>query len=186
MDLLEPSISQLQERLSNLFVLLFQRFTRQQPRAQLNILPDLAALVTEDEDLPVRERLHRHRAREVDRQLPAVFHGRAIRQLLREVFPQLSDRPLIDQHLCWFADTDDSDFIIDYVPDTNGTLAVLSGDSGHGFKMLPIFGTFVHKLLVEGRQDERKWQWKDGKSKIAAVWRSSESQELAGVPRAKL
>ncbi|KAH7184645.1 FAD dependent oxidoreductase-domain-containing protein [Fusarium flagelliforme] len=109
-----------------------------------------------------------------------------IRQLLREVFPQLADRPLIDQHLCWFADTDDSDFIIDYVPDTNGTLAVLSGDSGHGFKMLPIFGEFVHKLLVDGRQDQRKWQWKDGKSKIAAVWRSSESQELAGVPRAKL
>jgi sarcosine oxidase/L-pipecolate oxidase len=109
-----------------------------------------------------------------------------IRQLLREVFPQLAERLLIDQHLCWFADTDDSDFIIDYVPDTNSTLAVLSGDSGHGFKMLPIFGTFVHKLLVEGRQDERKWQWKDGKSKIAAVWRSSESQELAGVPRAKL
>uniref|UniRef100_A0A4E9DT45 FAD dependent oxidoreductase domain-containing protein n=1 Tax=Gibberella zeae TaxID=5518 RepID=A0A4E9DT45_GIBZA len=109
-----------------------------------------------------------------------------IRQLLREVFPQLADRPLIDQHLCWFADTDDSDFIIDYVPDTNATLVVLSGDSGHGFKMMPIFGQFVHKLLVDERQEQRKWQWKGGKAKAAAVWRSSESQELAGVPRAKL
>ncbi|KAM0402665.1 hypothetical protein ACHAPZ_005609 [Fusarium culmorum] len=109
-----------------------------------------------------------------------------IRQLLREVFPRLADRPLIDQHLCWFADTDDSDFIIDYVPDTNATLVVLSGDSGHGFKMMPIFGQFVHKLLVDERQDQRKWQWKGGKAKAAAVWRSSESQELAGVPRAKL
>ncbi|KAG5745956.1 hypothetical protein H9Q72_012497 [Fusarium xylarioides] len=109
-----------------------------------------------------------------------------IRLLLKEVFPQLADRPLIDQHLCWFADTDDSDFIIDYVPGTNATLAVLSGDSGHGFKMLPIFGEFVHKLLVEERQSQTKWQWKDSKTKAAAVWRSSESQELAAVPRAKL
>ncbi|WZH46968.1 fructosyl amino acid oxidase [Fusarium acuminatum] len=109
-----------------------------------------------------------------------------IRQLLKEVFPQLAERPLIDQHLCWFADTDDSDFIIDYVPGTNASLAVLSGDSGHGFKMLPIFGQFVHKLLVDEKQVQPKWQWKDSKPKAAAAWRSSDSQELAGVPRAKL
>ncbi|KAF5021625.1 hypothetical protein F66182_6325 [Fusarium sp. NRRL 66182] len=109
-----------------------------------------------------------------------------IRQLLNEVLPQLADRPLIDQHLCWFADTDDSDYVIDFVPGTNASLLVLSGDSGHGFKMLPIFGEFVEELLVQEKQSQPKWQWKENKSKSTGVWRSSESQELASVPRAKL
>ena len=110
----------------------------------------------------------------------------AVRRLLREVFPQFADRPLIDQHLCWFADTADSDYIIDYVPGTGSSLAVLSGDSGHGFKMMPIFGEFVQTLLEEGRQAEPKWQWKESKPKSGAAWRASAGQELAGVPRAKL
>ncbi|KAL2113078.1 hypothetical protein VUR80DRAFT_5501 [Thermomyces stellatus] len=109
-----------------------------------------------------------------------------IRRLLRDVFPQFADRPLIDAHLCWFADTDDSDYIIDFVPGTGSSLAVLSGDSGHGFKMLPIFGEFVHTLLEEGRQAEPKWQWKESKPKAGAAWRSGAGQELASVARAKL
>ena len=109
-----------------------------------------------------------------------------VRQLLSEVLPHLAKRPLIDAHLCWFADTDDSDYIIDYVPDTDSSLVVLSGDSGHGFKMLPIFGEFVQELLEKGRQPEPKWQWKDAGTKAGAVWRSSVSQELASLPRAKL
>ncbi|KAJ5100379.1 hypothetical protein N7456_006431 [Penicillium angulare] len=109
-----------------------------------------------------------------------------IRQLLKQVLPQFADRPLIDKHLCWFADTDDSDYIIDFVPGMGGSLLVLSGDSGHGFKMMPIFGSFVEKLLTEGKQSQPKWQWKDTKPKQASVWRSGESQELAGVPRSKL
>lgn len=109
-----------------------------------------------------------------------------IRQLLREVFPHLADRPLIDAHLCWISDTDDSDYIVDFVPGTNSTLVVLSGDSGHGFKMMPIFGRCVESLLQEGRQAERKWRWKESKAKTGAAWRSGESQELAGVVRAKL
>lgn len=109
-----------------------------------------------------------------------------IRQLLKEALPQFADHPLIDAHLCWFADTEDSDYIIDFVPGTGSSLVVLSGDSGHGFKMMPIFGEFVKLLLDEGRQSQCKWQWKDFKPKAASAWRSGESQELASVPRAKL
>lgn len=109
-----------------------------------------------------------------------------IRRLLREVLPQFADRPFIDARLCWFADTDDSDFIIDYVPGTNSSLVVVSGDSGHGFKMLPIFGEFVQTLLDEGSQSQQKWQWKGTKPKHGSVWRSGAGQELANIPRARL
>ncbi|KAL4879119.1 FAD dependent oxidoreductase [Aspergillus karnatakaensis] len=111
---------------------------------------------------------------------------RCIRQLLRELWPHLADRPLIDKHLCWVADTDDSDYIIDFVPGTGTSLVVLSGDSGHGFKMMPIFGKFVQTLLEEGKQAQSKWQWKTSKPQAASAWRSGESQELAGLVRSKL
>ncbi|KAK6953918.1 hypothetical protein Daesc_003880 [Daldinia eschscholtzii] len=109
-----------------------------------------------------------------------------IRKLLQEVFPQFADRPLIDKHLCWFADTIDSDYIIDYVPDTNSSLIVLSGDSGHGFKMLPIFGEFVKEILERGSQNIAKWQWKDDtKQKSTGTWRGdTATQELSKIPRA--
>lgn len=109
-----------------------------------------------------------------------------IRQLLKEVFPKLANRPLIDTHLCWVADTDDSDYIIDFVPGTGSSLVVLSGDSGHGFKMMPIFGEFVQTLLEDGRQSQPKWQWKDSKPQSGAAWRSGESQELSDTARSKL
>jgi sarcosine oxidase / L-pipecolate oxidase len=109
-----------------------------------------------------------------------------VRQLLKEALPQFADRPFIDAHLCWVADTDDSDYIIDYVPGTGSSLVVLSGDSGHGFKMLPIFGQFVQRLLEEGRQSEPRWQWKHSGASTSSAWRSSNSQELASLARAKL
>lgn len=111
---------------------------------------------------------------------------RFIRQLLKEAFPKLADRPLIDTHLCWVADTDDSDYIIDFVPGTGSSLVVLSGDSGHGFKMMPIFGGFVQTLLEDGRQSQPKWQWKESKPKSGAAWRSGESQELSDAVHSKL
>ncbi|KAF2651075.1 FAD dependent oxidoreductase [Lophiostoma macrostomum CBS 122681] len=110
-----------------------------------------------------------------------------IRQLLREVLPQFADRPLVDQHLCWFADTADSDFIIDFVPGTNSTLAVLSGDSGHGLKFLPTFGEFARELLEKGKPRTPKWEWKDGTGAQGVNWRGdARGRELSGVVRAKL
>ncbi|KAE8394443.1 FAD dependent oxidoreductase [Aspergillus alliaceus] len=88
-----------------------------------------------------------------------------IRRLLAQTLPSLADRPLVKKSLCWFADTSDSDFIVDYVPNTASSVIVLSGDSGHGFKMFPLVGSWVKDLLEapNQRQSVARWRWKQPK-----------------------
>lgn len=85
-----------------------------------------------------------------------------MRELLRQTLPQLADRPLVEKSLCWFADTNDSDFIVDYVPQTSSSVILLSGDSGHGFKMFPIVGRWVHDLVNSSNKQQpiSRWQWR--------------------------
>ncbi|KAH8672611.1 oxygen oxidoreductase [Tricladium varicosporioides] len=93
-----------------------------------------------------------------------------LRRLLKETLPWLADRPFIDQKMCWFADTADSEYCVDFVPGTGDSLIVLSGDSGHGFKMMPIVGQWVLKLLEDGAQILPRWRWKGSGGKIGRDW----------------
>lgn len=114
---------------------------------------------------------------------------RQTRRLLRQVLPHIAERPLIDTHLCWIADTSNSDFIIDFVPGSDNSLVVLSGDSGHGFKFMPVFGGWVNDLLTAGKQKLTRWRWKDveaGGNPTQVAWRASETVDLSTAPRAKL
>lgn len=112
-----------------------------------------------------------------------------MRELLRQTVPYLADRPLVEKTLCWFADTSDSNFIIDYLPETGESVIVLSGDSGHGFKMFPIVGSWVYDLLraPEGKQKEKKWQWRSNELNEGAAsqddvsWRVGDVQELRDI-----
>lgn len=102
----------------------------------------------------------------------------ATRNLLRETLPSFADRPLIQKKICWVADTRDSEYIIDTVPGTQG-LVVASGDSGHGFKMLPIAGLWIKKVLEDGKQSEERWRWKDEKGTEDDVsWRVGKVADL--------
>ncbi|KAH6665843.1 FAD dependent oxidoreductase [Plectosphaerella plurivora] len=109
-----------------------------------------------------------------------------VRRLLAATLPALKDRPLVRQSLCWFADTGDSDFVIDYVPGTEGTVLLMSGDSGHGFKMFPIVGNWARDLLLakDGKQpvERFRWKWTEGEAKSgagdAADWGGSVSWRL--------
>ena len=119
--------------------------------------------------------------------LPAEDEKR-IRQLLRETMPALAERPLVEKRLCWFADTKDSDFIVDYVPNTGSSLVLLSGDSGHLFKMLPVVGGWVQALVQEGSQSVARWRWKDaqggsGKWEGDVSWRLGETREFADIKK---
>ncbi|KAJ8109227.1 hypothetical protein ONZ43_g6192 [Nemania bipapillata] len=98
--------------------------------------------------------------------------GRRLRRLLAQTLPGLADRPFVGERLCWFADTADSDYIVDYVPDTSRSVVLLSGDSGHGFKMFPIVGSWVRSLLEEGDGNQKvlRWRWKSPAVDLAGNW----------------
>lgn len=112
-----------------------------------------------------------------------------VRQLLKETLPELADRPLVRKQLCWFADTADSDFIVDYVPGSESSVMVLSGDSGHGFKMFPIVGDWVKNLIEakSGKQGVARWRWKQPKAAAAGAgtddvsWRVGDVKEFADI-----
>ncbi|KAM5349781.1 hypothetical protein ACJ41O_006286 [Fusarium nematophilum] len=103
----------------------------------------------------------------------------AMRKLLRQTLPWLADRPFIHKKMCWVADTRDSDYIIDYVPGKQGLL-VVTGDSGHGFKMLPVVGQWVKKAIEDEKQDEARWQWKSNVSGGGDIsWRVGKLYDLS-------
>lgn len=115
---------------------------------------------------------------------------RKMRELLRQTLPYLADRPLVNKFICWFADTADSDFIVDYVPGTSSSVMVLSGDSGHGFKMFPIVGRWVDSLLSapNGKQSILRWRWREPKQKAKGEsfdddvsWRIGDVKELRDI-----
>ncbi|KAL4818809.1 FAD dependent oxidoreductase [Aspergillus spinulosporus] len=119
--------------------------------------------------------------------LPAEDESR-IRKLLQQTLPALADRPLVRKSLCWFADTKDSDFIIDFVPGSKGSVVIVSGDSGHGFKMFPIVGSWVRTLLEDEQKEQKvkRWRWKGQEGRQEdwggdVSWRLGESRELRDV-----
>lgn len=113
-----------------------------------------------------------------------------MRQLLRETLPWLADRPFVDQKMCWFADTADSEYCIDFVPETNRSVVVMTGDSGHGFKMMPVAGSWVLDLLKNGRQKLPRWQFRQSSAGReegiqdwgdAVSWRIGTTKEIQSV-----
>ena len=113
-----------------------------------------------------------------------------LRRLLQETIPWMAERPFVDKRLYWFADTKDSDFCIDFVPGTSQSLVMLSGDSGHGFKMMPIFGKWVIDLLNAGKQEEERWRWRSVHAQEqswdnAVSWRIGKSRVLSDLIREK-
>lgn len=86
---------------------------------------------------------------------------RVLRVFAAENMPELLDIELEKGRLCWYTDSVDNNFLIDYVPGV-GNLVVASGGSGHGFKFLPVLGE--HVVDVVERKDTaytRLFAWRD-------------------------
>lgn len=76
--------------------------------------------------------------------LPSVVDR--FRGFLRESLPELADAPVLATRLCLYCDTFDGDFWIDHDPSRPG-LVVAAGDSGHGFKFVPILGGLIADVV---------------------------------------
>ncbi|KAH6894247.1 FAD dependent oxidoreductase [Thelonectria olida] len=86
-----------------------------------------------------------------------------LRRALTDLIPLrgLENRPWKKTRICWYADTRDGEWLIDWHPGWKG-LFVATGDSGHGFKFLPNLGDkVVDVLLGEGGIFADKWRWKE-------------------------
>lgn len=86
------------------------------------------------------------------------------KKLLAKYVPELAYHNLFDHKACWIADTSDSHFIIDKVPAYNRVF-VASGDSGHGFKLLPNIGKYIVQKLENTLEPTLAdmWRWKEDK-----------------------
>lgn len=121
--------------------------------------------VTTTISTPVTHLTHPHTA--------AVPHAEqvAMRRVLRAIvpWPELRDRPFTGTRLCWYTDTPDGDFIIDYHPDLKG-LFVATGGSGHGFKFLPVIGDKITDCVLGKCPEAFRGKWafnKHGEKKLA-------------------
>lgn len=86
-----------------------------------------------------------------------------LRRGLKELSPisGLETRPWKETRLCWYADTRDGDWLIDYHPGWDG-LFVATGGSGHGYKFLPVLGDKIADcILGHGGELGDKWRWKN-------------------------
>lgn len=80
----------------------------------------------------------------------------------------ISTRPFTRTRVCWYTDTPTGNFLIDYPPlpcsnasNTNKSLFLATGGSGHGFKFFPILGTYIVDALERNLAPEyaELWRW---------------------------
>ncbi|ODV84876.1 hypothetical protein CANARDRAFT_199893 [[Candida] arabinofermentans NRRL YB-2248] len=94
----------------------------------------------------------------------------SLQTLFSKVIPELANKEPVHNKICWFSDSFDSSFIIDYSPYFKNVL-VATGDSGHAYKFFPNIGKYiVQKLegtLPKTFDDTWKWRkpdWKTAKN----------------------
>ncbi|CAI6096046.1 unnamed protein product [Clonostachys chloroleuca] len=113
---------------------------------------------------------------------------KALRDNLREMMPQLADRPFDRTKLCWLSQTPSADFIIAPHPRIAG-VHVATGGSAHAWKFLPTIGDLVLDSM-EGKLDSKlaaKWAFgTKGTSEGNAPRVRGAAQELAHVVRSRL
>ncbi|EMR63261.1 putative fructosyl amine:oxygen oxidoreductase protein [Eutypa lata UCREL1] len=86
-----------------------------------------------------------------------------MRVFIREMIPELADRPFVSTKLCWDGLAPDLNFRICPYPKAKNLYVATIG-SNHGFKFLPVIGKYVADML-EGKLGQEwldLWKWKFG------------------------
>ncbi|KAJ6141554.1 hypothetical protein N7470_009944 [Penicillium chermesinum] len=84
-----------------------------------------------------------------------------MKRVIYDAFPELAEFGFTDSRLCWYTDSIDNHFVIDYVPGYSDSLFICTGGSGHGFKFLPILGRHVKNQLERvPDQFTPLWKWR--------------------------
>lgn len=86
------------------------------------------------------------------------------RRGLRDLVPGegIELRPWKDARVCWYSDTKDADWLVDWHGGGWENLFIATGDSGHAFKFLPVLGDkVVDVMLGKGGELGKKWRWKE-------------------------
>jgi sarcosine oxidase/L-pipecolate oxidase len=75
----------------------------------------------------------------------------AIEHFVSIFLPEFKDAPFHSTKLCWYTDSLDNSFVIDYVPNyAEDSVFVCTGGSGHGAKFLPVLGEVSRNTDLEG------------------------------------
>lgn len=89
---------------------------------------------------------------------------KVLRRFVDEYLPELGEEEIniAVTRVCWYTDSFDNHFVVDYVPGQEG-LFIATGGSGHAFKYLPNIGNWVVDVL-EGVGNDRPaikaWKWR--------------------------
>ncbi|KAK2006715.1 FAD dependent oxidoreductase [Colletotrichum eremochloae] len=82
-----------------------------------------------------------------------------LREGVRLFFPEFAERPFRFRRLCWYSDTPEGDFIVDYHPDVEG-LFLATGGAGHAFKFLPVIGSHVADCFERKASTPLREKWR--------------------------
>ncbi|KAF4458073.1 FAD dependent oxidoreductase [Fusarium albosuccineum] len=91
----------------------------------------------------------------------------AIKRFVSIFLPEFEHVDFYSTKLCWYTDTLDNSFLVDYVPTyAQKSVFVCTGGSGHGAKFLPVLGEHAADILEHGDGStsymRAHWRWRDG------------------------
>ncbi|EFQ29081.1 FAD dependent oxidoreductase [Colletotrichum graminicola M1.001] len=82
-----------------------------------------------------------------------------LREGVRLFFPEFAEREWAYRRLCWYTDTPEGDFVVDYHPDIKG-LFFATGGAGHAFKFLPVIGSHVADSFERKASTALREKWR--------------------------
>ncbi|KAM0417009.1 hypothetical protein ACHAPT_012975 [Fusarium lateritium] len=90
----------------------------------------------------------------------------AIKRFVSIFLPEFDQEDFFSTKLCWYTDTLDNSFLVDYVPTyAENSVFVCTGGSGHGAKFLPVLGEHAADILERGDEStsymRSYWQWRE-------------------------